>query len=68
MSGLAQAVALAPGSVNIEPGGASQLQLAAQFAHEDINDPWLRLVETTIEMVEEGCLAQNGSLAQCHKR
>ena len=68
MSGLAQAVALSPDSVNIDPGGASQLQLAAQFAHEYINDPWLRIVESTVEIFEEGCLAQNGSLAQCHKR
>lgn len=68
MSGLALAKALSPDNVNIDPGGASQLQLAAQFAHEDINDPWLRVVEFTIEIFEEGCLAQNGSLAQCHKR
>jgi hypothetical protein len=35
--GFAQDTALAPDSVDIDPSGTSQLQLAAQFANEDIN-------------------------------
>lgn len=62
--GLAQDIALASDSVDTHASGACQFKFPAQFVNKDVNDLWLWLVKTAIEMAEEGCLAQHRAFAQ----
>ena len=58
---------MAPHCIDAHPAGTGKFQLAPQFADEDIDDLWLRLVHAAIKMAEDSSLAENRPLAQRQK-
>ena len=50
--GFAQGISLAPYRIYAHPASTGKFQLAPQFADEDIDDLWLRLVHAAIKMAE----------------
>ena len=65
--GFAKDVALSPDGVDADTARAGDFQLATELADEDVDDLRLRLVHAAIEVAEESCLAEDGSLAQRQK-
>src|SRR3712207_6685796 len=61
---LAQNIAAAPDGLDIIVAAASQRQLLAQFADEDVDDLELGLVHAAVKVVEEHLLGQGRALAK----
>ena len=62
--GLAQDIALTPDGIDTHSARASDFQLAAKLADEDVDDLRLGLIHAAIEMAQERCLAEDRPLAK----